>query len=86
MTLRGYVFSKLETEKERRGYLNVWKVTFENTFDSQHVKESETLLKISRPHFHHTVLKLCQKVTWKMSVLVISLILQLFVNMLTAND
>ena len=31
------------------------KPRFRTPCDSQHVKESETLLKISLPHFHHIV-------------------------------
>ena len=51
---------------------------------SQDVKGPETLLKLSPPSFHHIVLQLWQKLSFKMSALLISDILGLFVNTLTS--
>ena len=61
------------------------KYRFRTPFESQHVRKSETLLKILPPHFHHIVLKLWQKLNFQISVLVISDILGLFVIRLTAD-
>ena len=55
------------------------------SFDSQHIKESQTLLKIQRPHFHHIVLEMWQLLSSKMYVLVISDILWPSVNKLIAD-
>ena len=53
---------------------------------SQHVKESETLLKFSRQYFCHIFWWLWMKIISKNSVLVVSKILRLFVNILTPDD
>ena len=59
---------------------------FRTPFVSQHVKESQTLLKSAWEHFHHIFSLLWQSLTWKMSPLVICSILGAFRNTLTAND
>ena len=51
--------------------------------DSQHVKESETLLKSSRQYFCHIFWSFKKEITSKNSILVVSEILRLFVNILT---
>ena len=85
MTLIGNVFSKLQTAKILVTYMSK-EFCLRTFFGSHLVKESETLLKISPPPVHHIVLYLWQKLSWKMSQLVISDILGLSVNTLTADD
>ena len=54
--------------------------------DSEHVKESERMLKSSREYFSQDILSLWQDISSKNSVLVVSEILRLFVNILTPDD
>ena len=54
--------------------------------DSHHVKVSETLLKYAMQYFCHIFWSLCMKIISKNSVLVVSEILRLFVNILTPDD
>ena len=54
--------------------------------NSQHVKGSETLHKSKRQHFCHIFRLLCKKIRLKSSVLVVSEILRLFVNILIPDD
>ena len=54
--------------------------------DSQHVKLSETLLKFSRMYFCDIFWSLWKKISSKNSLLEISEILRLFVNILTPDD
>ena len=54
--------------------------------ESQHVKRSETLLKSARQNFCHIFWSLWKEISSKSSVLVISEILRLFVNILTPDD
>ena len=54
--------------------------------DSQHVKVSESLLKTARQCFRHTFWSLWNEITSKKSVLVVSEILTVFVNMLIPDD
>ena len=60
------------------------KPCFRTFFDSQHVEGSQTLLKSAWQHFYCTFSS--GKLNWKMSILVISEILGLLVNTLTADD
>ena len=62
------------------------KPRFRTLFNSQHAKGSQTLLKSAREHFYYISVTLLEKWSWKMSPLVISEILGLFVNTLTAYD
>ena len=55
MTLMGYVFLKLATAKDVATQMSR-ESRFSTSFDSQHVRESETLVRISRPHLQHIVL------------------------------
>ena len=59
---------------------------FRNSFDNQHVKESQSLVKSASEHFHHIFSALSKTLIWKISHLVISSILGLFRNTLTTND
>ena len=54
--------------------------------DSQHVKGSETLHKSTPQYFCHIFWSIWKKISLKNYVLVVSEILRLFVNMLTADD
>ena len=53
--------------------------------DSQRVKRFERLLKSARQYFCHIFLSLSKKFSSKNSVLVVSEILRLFVNILTPD-
>ena len=59
---------------------------FRTFFDSQHAKGSETLPKSTQEHFRHIFQSLWQRLSWKMSLLVISEILGVLVNSFTADD
>ena len=54
--------------------------------DSQHVKGSETLHESARQYFCHIFWSLWKKISSKNSVLVVSEILRLFVNILTPDE
>ena len=54
--------------------------------DSQHVKGFETLLKSPRQYFCHIFCSFRKKIIPKNSVLVVSEILRLFVNILTSDE
>ena len=54
--------------------------------DSQHVKGSEKLLKCARQYFCHIFWLLWKEISLKNSVLVVSEILRLFVNILTPDE
>ena len=54
--------------------------------ESEHVKESERFLKSPRQYFSQDFLSLRQEISSKTSVLVVSEILRLFVNILTPDD
>ena len=54
--------------------------------DSQHVKGSKTLLKSARKYFCHIFWSFRKKISSKNSVLVVSEILRLFVNILTLDE
>ena len=62
------------------------KCRFGTSFDSQHVKVSETLGKPAWEHFYHIFSLLWGEMIWKMSPLVKFEILNLFVNTLTVDD
>ena len=56
------------------------------TLMDRHVKGSGTLLKSARQNFCHIFRSFRKKVSSKNSVLVVSKILRLFVNILTPDD
>ena len=85
MTVIATLFPKLQTVKDFVGLL-FKKHRFRNSFENQHVKESESLVKSSKEHFHHIFSSLWETLVWKISPLVICEILGLFPNTLTAND
>ena len=53
---------------------------------SQHVKRSETLLKAGQKYFCHIFWSVRKKVSLKNSLLVVSEISRLFVNILTPDE
>ena len=53
---------------------------------SQHIKASERLLKSVQQYFFQIFLALCKEISSKISVLVVSVILRLFVNILKPNE
>ena len=59
---------------------------FRPPYESQHANRSEELLESTRQYFYGAFSSLCEKLSWKISLLVISEILELFVNTLTPND
>ena len=59
---------------------------FRTSFDSQHVKGSETLVKSGWEHFCHIQISLSREMIWKISPIFKFEILGLFVNTLTADD
>ena len=54
--------------------------------ESQDVKESDILLKSARKYFCHIFYSLLKEISSKNSVLVVSEMLRLFVNILTPDD
>ena len=54
--------------------------------DSQHVKESETLHKSARQYFSHIFWSHWKEIRSNSSLLVVSEILRLFLNILTPDD
>ena len=59
---------------------------FRTSFDSEHIKASETLVKSAREHFYHIFSSLWEEMIWEMSPLVKFEILRVFVKTLTADD
>ena len=62
------------------------KIRVRNLMDSQHVKVSERLLKSARQYFCHIFWSLWKNMSSKNSLLVVSEILRLFVNILTPDE
>ena len=85
MTLISYVLPKLETAKDAARWMSK-KLRFRTPFNSQHSKRSQSLQKSPAKNFYHTISWLRGKFSSNMSLLVISKILGLFVNTLTADD
>ena len=79
------VFLRLPTFQELVGPLSTMH-RFKTSFDSQHVKESQTLLKSAWEHFYHTSPSLWVEMIWKEYPLLKFKILPLFLNTLTADD
>ena len=79
------LFPKLWTAKNVIRYMSK-KPRFRTPFDSQHAEGSGTLLKSAAQHFYNISILLPKKWSWKMSHLVISEILGLFVNTLNPDN
>ena len=62
------------------------KVCFRTALDSQHVTASQILLQSAPQQFYHILLSLWVELSWKISLLVISEILGLFVNTLSPDE
>ena len=62
------------------------KVHVRKLVDSQDVKASERLLKFARQDFSLNFWSVWKKISWRNSVLVVSEILRLFVNIFTPDD
>ena len=85
ITLIYYVLPKLETAKEEASWMSK-KFRFRTSFNNQHAKRFQSLQKSPAKNFYHTISWLTGKFNCNMSLLVISKILGLFVNILTADD
>ena len=79
------VFPKLQTVKDLVRPLSK-KRCFRTPFDSQHVKELQTLVKSAWEHFYHIFSSYWWKLIGKTSLLVIGEILGVFFNTLTNDD
>ena len=84
MTLIPNVFPKIRTAKDVVRKISK-KARFRTQFNSEHTKVSQTLLKLALLNFYHLFSSLWRKWNWKMSLLMISEILKLFINILTAD-
>ena len=85
MILIANAFPQLQTLKHLVRPLSK-KSCFRTPFDSQHVKESETLVRSLWVHFYDVFASLWGELIWKISPLVICIVLWVFVNTLTADD
>ena len=85
MSLIAYVFRKLHILKDIVRQMP-WKLRFRTPFDSQHVKESQKIVKSAWRHFYRDFSSLWVKLNWKMSILVVCKILGVFDVTWTANE
>ena len=82
--VEGIVFPKLQNLKDFvRPHFR--KSHFRTSFDSKHVKRSQTLVKSAWLHFYHIFSSLWRDMIWKTSTLIKCEILGLFVNTMTAD-
>ena len=85
MRALAYLFSKLlfrkdvATETSRRSF-------FRTPFGNQRVNGFQTPLKVARHHYYHFFPWISDKLSWKKTALLLSKILRLFPNPLTADD
>ena len=85
MTLIVPVFPKLQTGKDLVRQMSK-KLRFRTPFDSQHVKESQRRMKSEWQYLYHIFSSPSEKSGWKMSLLLISKLLGLFVKTLTVDN
>ena len=85
MTLVADVFPKLRTPKNVIKSISK-KSRFRESFERQHRKSLQTLLKSERQHLYHIYWSLWKQLTYKKSLLVIDKILKMFINTLATND
>ena len=78
-------FRKLRTSKDVVRKMPK-KLHFRTSFDSQHNKGCQTLLKSARQYLYHVFPSLSEIWSQKMSLLLISKIFGLFASTLTADD
>ena len=81
----GNLFSKLGNVKNVAKTLSK-KPRFRARFESQHLKESQILVKSPWECFYHVFSSLSGKLTWKVSALELGEVLGVFVNTLSADD
>ena len=81
----GNVLSKLQTVKDLFRALSK-KRRFRTSFENQHVKGSQRLLRSTWEHFYDIFSSLQEQMIWKISPLLKLKILGAFVKTLTAND
>ena len=79
------LFRKLQTVKDLVRPL-FKKHRFRNSFENQHVKDSQSLVKAALDHLHHIFSSLWNTLILKKSPLVICYILGVFRSILTASD
>ena len=79
------LFSKLQTVKDLVKPLS-WKRRFRTSFDRQHVKGCQTLVKSAWEHFYHIFWSLSGEMICKIFLLLKLEILEVLVNTLTADD
>ena len=84
MTLIADVFPKLRTRKNVNRSMSK-KSNFRGSFEKQHSKHAQTLLKFKRQQLYHISWSISRQLTYKRSLLVISKILRLFTNRLSAD-
>ena len=80
----GNVFPKLATVKGSVTTLTIQR-RLKTSFDSQHVKRFQTLVKSSWEHFYHIFSSLRGEMIWKISPWLKFEMIELFVNTWTAN-
>ena len=85
MTVIADVFPKLRTPKNVVRSMSQ-KSNFRGSFEKQHSKRAKTLLKFKRQQLYHISWSISRQLTYKRSLLVISKILRLFTNRLSADD
>ena len=84
MTLIADVFPKLRAVKNVVRSMSK-KSCLRGSFEKQHGKCAQTLLKFRRQHLYHINWSMCRKLTYKKSPLVTCKILRLFSNTLSAD-
>ena len=85
MTLIADVFPKVRTAKNVVRPISK-KSNFRGSFEKQHSKRDQTLLKFKRQELYQIYWSISRQLTYKRSLLVISKILRLFTNRLSADD
>ena len=72
-------------DSEVRAEINVYKVGLRGSFEKQHGKGAQTLLKFERQHLYHIYWSMWTQLIYKRSLLVIWKIFGLFSNTLSAD-
>ena len=84
MTVIADGFPKLRTPKDVVRSMSK-KSNFRGNFEKQHSKRDQTLLKFKREQLYHIYWSISRQLTYKRTLLVISKILRLFTNRLSAD-
>ena len=85
MTLITYVFPTLQTAKDVLKEISRMP-RFRTPFNCQHVKGYRRIVKCVWQHFHHILSSLWRILSWKMTLVVIFEIVELFFNTLIDYD